>query len=87
MYCELYGWFERDSKGRLKVDELKSILRLARRGYLKKHGTVPNLLTVRTGEYQDWMDNMGIEVNQVNNNLPRRHFMLASISSKEETNE
>ena len=85
MYCELYGWFERDSKGRLKVDELKSILRLARRGFMRKHGAVPNLLTVRADEYQDWMDNMGIKVSKVGNNLSPRHFTLTF--SKDGANE
>ena len=76
MCCELYGWFERDSKSRLKVDGVKSILRSARRSFMRKHGTVPNLLTVRRDEYQDWMSNMGIGVEQVDNNLAPRHFTL-----------
>lgn len=82
MICELYGWFERDSKKRLKVDELKSILRLARRGFMKKHGAIPNLLTVRANEHQDWMDTMGIKVSQVENNLAPRHFTLSKDSDE-----
>ena len=82
MICELYGWFEKDSKGKLKVDDLKSILRSARRGYMKKHGAIPNLLTVRIDEHKDWMDNMGIKVNQVENNLSPRHFTLSKDSDE-----
>jgi len=81
MTCELYGWFERGGKSRLKVDELKSILRLARRKFLRKHGAIPNLLTARKDEYQDWMDNMGIEVEQVDNNLAPRHFTLEFVEA------
>lgn len=81
MCCELYGWFERGSKSNLKVDELKSILRLARRRFMLKHGIVPNLLTVRKDEYQDWMANMGISVKQVDSNLAPKHFTLEFISS------
>ncbi len=83
MVCELYGWFERDSKGKISVDELKSILRSARRGYMKKHGAVPNLLTVRADEHQDWMDNMGIEVDRVESNLAPKHFTLTFLEGKD----
>jgi len=74
--CELHGWFKRGSKSRISVDELKGILRSARHRFIKKHGAVPNLLTVRVDEHQEWMDNMGIKVAKVSNNLPPRHFML-----------
>lgn len=76
MYCELYGWFERDSKKNLGVKALKSILRHARRSFMKKHGVVPNFLTVRVDEYQDWMDDMSIGMVKVENNLIPRHFTL-----------
>ena len=81
MCCELYGWFERDSKSKIKVDGLKSILRLARRRFMRKHGIVPNLLTVRIDEHQDWMDDMGIKVVKVENNLVPRHFTLEFVEA------
>ena len=79
MCCEIYGWFERDSKGTLKQDALRGILRLARRRFMVKHGSIPNLLTIRWDEYQDWMDNMGIDIQQVDNNLAPKHFTLTFV--------
>jgi len=79
MNCELYGWFERDSKSRISVDELKGILRSARRRFMKKHGAIPNFLTVRIDEYQEWMDNMGIRIKKVDNNLAPKHFTLGLV--------
>lgn len=82
--CELYGWFERSSKRGLKVNNLKSILRIARRRFIKKHGTIPNLLTVRKDEYQDWMGNMGISIKQVDGNLVPKHFTLEFVGGLNE---
>ena len=78
---ELYGWFERDSKRRAEADDLKYILRSARRKFWSKHGVVPNLLTVRKDEYQDWMSNMGIHIEQVSKNLAPRHFTLEFVET------
>ena len=83
MCCELYGWFERDSKKSALKDRmfLRGILRTARRSFMKKHGRIPNLLIVRTDEYQDWMGNMGVSVKQVENNLIPRHFTLEFVET------
>ena len=79
MIGELFGWFEKASKIRkLKEVDLKKIFRKARRRYVVKHGKSPGILVVRKDEYEGWMDNMGIDVEQVDKNLAPNHFMLAS---------
>ena len=82
MCCEMYGWFERDSKRRATVDELRHILRFARRQFWSKHEVIPNLLTVRKDEYQNWMDNMDISVKQIDNNLAPKHFTLTFVTKE-----
>lgn len=81
MIGELFGWFERASKiKKLKEVDLKKIFRKCRRRYVVKYGKSPSVLVVRRDEYEAWMGNMGITVEQVDKNLAPNHFMLTSTS-------
>lgn len=74
MVEELFVW-PVPHKKKSDKDNRKTV-REARRLFMRKHGSPPNTLTVRLDEYEDWMDMLGMCVEQVSNNLAPRHFRM-----------
>ena len=73
MVEELFLWPSKTNKS--DMDNRKAA-RKARRLFMRKHGSLPNTLTVRIDEYKEWMDMLGMHVEQVSINLAPGHFRM-----------